>query len=102
MARRSLIPSATPDGQLMVSAGKKSSQLVLDVFEMIGGVERMAEWAEENPGEFYTKLFGKTITREVEANHTVGIEQLLDTLDEAEESGMILDGEYEDVTDDFS
>jgi hypothetical protein len=47
-------------------------------------------------------LFGKTITREVEANHTVGIEQLLDTLDEAEESGMILDGEYEDVTDDFS
>lgn len=82
----------------MVSAGKKSSKLVLDVFDMIGGVEAMAEWAEENKGEFYTKLFSKTITRESEVNHTVGVEDMLDELEEAEENGMILDGTYEDVT----
>lgn len=83
----------------MVSAGRKSSQLVLDVFEMIGGVEAMAEWAEENPGEFYTKLFTKTIRQEADVRHTLGVEDMLDELDDAEEDGMILDGEYEDVTD---
>jgi hypothetical protein len=83
----------------MVSAGRKSSQLVLDVFDMIGGVEAMAEWAEENPDKFYTQLFAKTITREADIHHTVGIEDMLDQLDEAEDDGMVLDGEYEDVTD---
>lgn len=82
----------------MVSAGKKSSKLVLDVFDMIGGVEAMAEWAEENKGEFYTKLFSKTITRESEVNHTIGVEDMLDELEEAERNGMVLDGTYEDVT----
>lgn len=83
----------------MVSAGRKSSQLVLDVFDMIGGVEAMAEWAEENPGEFYTKLFSKTITRETDINHTVGVEDMLDELDELDDDALILEGEYEDLTD---
>jgi len=29
-------------------------------FEMIGGIPRLALWANENPGEFY-KLFGKLL-----------------------------------------
>jgi len=81
----------------MVSAGRKSSKLVLDVFEMIGGVEAMAEWAEQNKGDFYTKLFSKTITREADVNHTFGVEDMLDQLDAAEEDGII-DAEYEELT----
>ena len=59
----------------------------------------MAEWAEENPGEFYTKLFSKTITRETDINHTVGVEDMLDELDELDDDALILEGEYEDLTD---
>lgn len=33
---------------------------MLETFELIGGVPRMAFWADMNPGEFY-KLFGKQI-----------------------------------------
>ena len=54
---------------------------MLLAFEMIGGVEAMAAWAEENRGEFYTKLFPKVITREVEVNASEGIEDLLRHLD---------------------
>lgn len=99
MSRRtSPVPYASMDGELMLTAGKRSRQIVLDVFEMIGGVERMAEWASENPDDFYTKLFTKTITREADINHHVGVEDLLDELAEAEASGMVLEGEYEELT----
>jgi hypothetical protein len=54
---------------------------VLLAFEMIGGVERMADWADKNPTEFYTKIFTKTITKEVELNASEGIEDLLLRLD---------------------
>lgn len=100
MTYRPPIPSASIDGELMVAAGKRSRQIVLDVFDMIGGVERMAEWAEQNPGEFYTKIFTKTITREAEVNHTVGVESMLDMLEAAEDEGLVLEGEYEEVTPD--
>lgn len=55
------------DGTVLLSAGRYAREAVLTTFEMIGGVERMAEWADENPKDFYTKLFAKTITREVES-----------------------------------
>lgn len=32
------------------------------VFDNIGGEPRMTEWADKNPGEFYTKIYAKTIT----------------------------------------
>lgn len=33
---------------------------IFEVFEKIGGVQNLAEWAKANPNEFY-KLWGKTI-----------------------------------------
>lgn len=72
----------------MANAGKYARNAVLTVFETIGGVERMAEWAEDNPGEFYTKLFAKTITRDNEHTVSDGVEDLLDRLDKAEQSEM--------------
>lgn len=51
------------DGQLVQAAGAYARHAVLTAFEMIGGVEAMAEWALANKSEFYTKLFPKLIGR---------------------------------------
>lgn len=75
------LPMGGGDGQLMLSAGKYARQAVLTAFEMIGGVQALAEWAEDNRGEFYTKLFTKTITRETEVEHRGSLEDYLDELD---------------------
>lgn len=72
--------------------------MVLVAFEMIGGVEAMASWAEKNRGEFYTKLFPKVITREVEHHASGGVEDLLarlDAVDRGERDGdPVVDGDY--------
>lgn len=89
---------AVPDsaGGLMVSAGKYARSVVLGVFEQIGGQDAMAEWASANPSEFYTKLFAKTITREVEERRVDSVEDLLDAVD-AECTVVATDAEFEDV-----
>lgn len=85
---------AIPDsaGGVMISAGKYARNIVLGVFEQIGGQDAMAQWAQENPTDFYTKMFAKTITREVEEKKTDTVEDLLEAIDvEA------TDVEFEDV-----
>ena len=81
----------------MEHMGRFSRGVVRSVFESIGGVERMAEWADENPSDFYTKIFAKTITRETEVQTSEGVERLLDRLDEAEANGEIIDAEWEEL-----
>lgn len=76
-------------GELMVNAGRYSRGAVIAAFEMMGGLDTFASWAEENQSEFYTKLFGKLIGREVEHKSTDDLEGMLE----------ILDGESEEVTD---
>jgi hypothetical protein len=87
---RPLLPATRPanvrgfgdaDGAVIAHAGRYSRECVLLAFEMIGGVERMASWADRNPELFYTRLFTKVITREVEVNAGQGIEDLLALLD---------------------
>lgn len=75
------IPSI--DSALYANVGRYAGATVLTVFEQIGGVNRMAEWADENPGEFYTKMLGKVISspKEVQVSGTVNFRQVLETLD---------------------
>lgn len=88
------------DGTVIPHAGRYARESVLLAFEMIGGVERLADWATKNPGDFYTKLFTKVVTREVEVSANEGIEELLMRLDRAErEGGSLLTGEAEDEED---
>jgi hypothetical protein len=82
------------DGSVIPHAGRYARECVLVAFEMIGGVEAMAAWAEKNPGEFYTKLFGKVVTKEVEVHASEGVEDLLMRLDRGE-SGDVEDADYE-------
>ena len=77
------------DGAVIPHAGRYAREAVLLAFEMIGGVERMADWANQNPGEFYTKMFSKVVTREVEVSASEGIEDLLLRLDRAGQPDML-------------
>lgn len=95
----SALPAATlrpqlqgsADGAVIPHVGRYARESVLLAFEMIGGVERLADWATKNPGEFYTKMFTKVVTREVEVSASEGIEDLLLRLDRAEkEHGSLL------------
>ena len=69
------------DGAVVAHAGRYARECVLTAFEMIGGVDRMADWADKNPDQFFTKLFPKVITKEVEVTASAGIEDLLAQLD---------------------
>ena len=85
------------EGAVIAHAGRYARESVLVAFEMIGGVDRMADWADKNPGEFYTRLFTKVITREVELNAGKGIEDLLALLDRGAQpdSGPVLEADAE-------
>ena len=68
-------------GELMVNAGRFSRGAVVAAFEMMGGIETFASWASENQTDFYTKMFGKVIGRELEVKSTDGLEDMLTVLD---------------------
>ncbi len=85
-------------GDLNINAGRHTRTAIMAAFEMIGGTERLAEWADENPGEFFTKLFPKMATREVDDQIANSIEDMLDQLDGGALPGKgVLDGEYVEV-----
>lgn len=100
LARPALAPYGDADGAVIAHAGRYSRECVLVAFEMIGGVERMADWANENPGEFFTKLYPKVITKEVEVHASEGIEDLLARLDASPRPepmpAQIVDAEFEE------
>jgi hypothetical protein len=78
---RPALPLGAADGAVIQHAGRYARESVLLAFEMIGGVERLADWAAKNPTEFYTRLYTKVITREVEVHASEGVEELLLRLD---------------------
>lgn len=75
-------PTVDDDGAVVMTAGRFAREAVLSVFEQIGGVEAMAEWAANNPDDFYTKVFTKTITREIEQHDERDIDRVIAELDE--------------------
>lgn len=90
------IPASAPDGAVMMSAGKYARSIVLAAFEQMGGLDTFVEWASANKTDYYTKLFGKTVTREVEERRESSVEDLLDAID-AEATPVATDVEFEDV-----
>lgn len=63
------------DGFVMPSSFGNARKNVDVVHEMIGGVDRFADWADKNPGEFYTKIYTRNIERHVQ-NDTMITETL--------------------------
>lgn len=81
------------DGEIYKSVGKYARSAVLFAFENMGGPEKLAEWAEENPDEFYTKLFPKIIARESEVTHHKTVDQLMDVID----GDYLVEGDVDDA-----
>ncbi len=88
--------TAGNDGAVLAHVGRYARNAVMTAFEMIGGVERLADWGDKNPGEFFTKLLPKVITREVEVGTSQGVEELLRKLD-AGEHAQVINQEHEHV-----
>lgn len=47
------------------TAGFKAA--VAEAFEGLGGVDALVNWAQENPGDFYTKVWTKLAPAEIKA-----------------------------------
>lgn len=71
--------------------GRFAGALVLSCFEQIGGLPRMAVWADANPTDFYTKLFPKMISRsqQVDISGTLTIDDAISRLE-----GQTIDGDF--------
>lgn len=95
---------AAPDGTIVTNASKYARQATLAAFEMIGGTQALAEWAINNKKDFYTKLFGKTIQKDIELNAGNSVDELVRRLAETEDSNPeeVLDAEFEVVDDPIS
>jgi hypothetical protein len=76
--------------------GRFAGALVLSCFEQIGGLERMAKWADGNPTDFYTKLFPKMISRsqQVDVSGTLTIDDAINRLERMNE---VVEGEFTEV-----
>lgn len=68
-------------GKIYENVGKYARGAVLYAFESVGGPEALAQWAQDNPDDFYTKLFPRIITRETEVHHTRSLDELMDVID---------------------
>jgi len=73
--------------------GRYAGAVVMSVFEQIGGVKRMAFWADQNYTDYATKLFPKMISRsqQVDVSGTLTIDDAISRLERMDE------GEFTDV-----
>lgn len=76
--------------------GRFAGALVMSCFEQMGGLPRMANWADENPTDFYTKLFPKMISRsqQVDVSGTLTID---DAITRLEKMSTPIDAEFEEI-----
>lgn len=76
--------------------GRFAGALVMSTFEMMGGLPRMANWADENPTDFYTKLFPKMISRsqQVDVSGTITIDDAISRLERLDDA---IDAEFTEV-----
>lgn len=70
-------------GEAYQHVGRYAGAVVMACFEQLGGLQRMAVWAEGNPTDFYTKLFPKLIQRsaQVDVSGTVTIDDAITRLE---------------------
>lgn len=75
--------------------GRFAGALVMSCFEQIGGLPRMASWADQNPTDFYTKLFPKMISRsqQVDVSGTLTIDDAITRL-----QGETIEADFMEVT----
>ena len=91
----SRVPSISAEAYQHV--GRFAGALVMACYEQIGGLERMAKWADTNPTDFYTKLLPKIISRtaQVDVSGSITIDEAISRLEGGSTSPV--DAEFEEV-----
>ena len=51
------------DGSFAIPPGMHAKRAAILAFEMTGGIDALAEWAGENPTDFYTKVYAKLLSQ---------------------------------------
>lgn len=76
--------------------GRYAGGLVLACFEQIGGLDRMASWADQNPTDYFTKLLPKIISRstQVDVSGSITIDEAISRLE-----GSTVEAEFTEVSD---
>lgn len=103
MARGIKLPAVGAEGELYGHVGRHAGMVVMTAFEMVGGVDRLADWADKNYGEFATKLLPKVIAKPHEHSISVDSPDSIIAKIEAEDAEHrrlqreAVDAEFEDV-----
>lgn len=81
--QRSVLEIGQISGEAYQHVGRYAGAVVLACFEQIGGLQRMAAWADGNPTDFYTKLLPKLVQRsaQVDVSGTVTIDDAISRLE---------------------
>lgn len=99
----SRLPIVLPSGQIISHMSARRRNEIMDtVFEMVGGVDRLAHEVERSPEAYWNfmKLWGKGLPRVSSNEHTLGggVEDLLDRLDEEDRKSRELTVDMTEVT----
>ena len=80
--------------------GRYAGAIVMSCFEQIGGLPRMAAWADTNPTDFFTKLFPKMISRsqQVDVSGTLTID---DAINRLERMGDAVEASFEEIPQEY-
>jgi hypothetical protein len=80
--------------------GRYAGAVVMSVFEQIGGIHRMASWADSNPTDYFTKIYTKMISRsqQVDVSGTLTID---DAINRLERSADPIEASFEEITQDY-
>lgn len=92
--RISSVPTISTD--IYQHVGRYAGAVVMSVFEQIGGIERMASWADDNPSSFYEKIFPKMIQRSTAVEHS-GTLTIDDAITRLERMDDAIDAEFVEV-----
>lgn len=92
------LPAISVEGYQHV--GRYAGAVVMSVFEQLGGVNRMAAWADSNYTDFATKLFPKMIQRSQHVDHsgTITIDDAISRLERFDDT---IDADFEEVQQDY-
>lgn len=85
-------------GEAYQHVGRYAGATVLAAFHQIGGVQRLASWADTNPTDFFTKLLPKVIQRSqsVDITASVTIDDAIARLENSPIEGTFTRGPTED------
>lgn len=93
--QRAVLDIGQISGEAYQHVGRYAGAVVLACYEQIGGLERMADWADQNPTDFFTKLMPKLIQRstQVDISGVVTIDDAISRLE-----SHAIDASFEEVS----